>query len=63
MRPPLPAGARRRRLLAALLACASNASATQAAYRVRTLVEPTPEPAAAGQPLGGVPVGGGFAPR
>lgn len=59
MRPPLPAGARRRRLLA----CASNASATQAAYRVRTLVEPTPEPAAAGQPLGGVPVGGGFAPR
>jgi len=32
-------------------------------YRVRTLVEPTPEPAAAGRPVGGVPVGGGFAPR
>ena len=32
-------------------------------YRVRTLVEPTPEPEPAGRPVGGLPVGGGFAPR
>lgn len=32
-------------------------------YRVRTLVEHSPEPTPAGQPVGGVPVGGGFAPR
>ena len=34
MRPPLPAGARRRGLIAALLACVSIASATQAADAV-----------------------------